>query len=131
MQPGDEERRAYAREQLTAYLVARGIEPALAKEIVSKNVTEFDSVEIKGRRHLMVRYDGRLWPTFNAGETNPADTILGDNLWTGIPYEIRHPRPSALLAAAPPDDSDSPYLEEVDEEAEQRRQLARKVGEFF
>lgn len=87
----------YAREQVVEYLVAKGITPEYAKKHVEERVTEFDSTTINGRRFLLVKYEGRLWPTYNVGDTNPHATKLADELWSEIPEK----------------EPDSPYRSEV------------------
>lgn len=123
----------YAREHLEKYLVAKGITPAYARKHIEERVTEFDSVTINGRRLLLVKYDGRLWPTFNDGVPNPYETHLADLLWIEIPYEARHPLPGAPKGDEAPEapHDDSPYLEDHDPEEARRRRMASRVGEFL
>lgn len=123
MQPGDEDRQAYAREQLTSYLVARGIKRDLAKATVEKHVTQFTAVD--NGRQLMVVFEGRPWPTFNRGQENHWNNRLADALL----YEALHP--PANEAEDPPVDSDSPYLDSPGKEVTEPQQTGKQIGEFI
>lgn len=72
----------YARAQLTNYLVQKGIEPDYARRHVEERVTAFTSVLLSdGRRHLLVKYEDRLWPTYSRGIENPHNQKFADELW--------------------------------------------------
>ena len=129
MHPGDEERQAYAKEQLTAYLVAKGIDPHLARSVVDKHVTQFIGLDLHGVRHLMVLWDhGEItqWPTFNRGCDNPHNNELGDALWLEAQDEMRRRQRRQLITEELGDD-DSPYLEDHDPQAAQRRKIESTV----
>lgn len=78
----------YAREKLIEYLVAKGIERGLAKRHIEERINEFNHVTIDGRRILLVKYEDRLWPTFNEGLPNPWAKHLADELYSELdsPY---------------------------------------------
>jgi hypothetical protein len=90
-QPPEQTPEDYAREKLVEDLVERGIQRGLAKRHVEERITQFEHVTSNGRQLVMVKLDGRLWPTFNAGDTNPHAMRLAEELYADLdsPYERR------------------------------------------